>query len=162
MSVYPPIDLKIPFFTTAYERDMVGFPMFPANTVDNHVASLKGDEVVSHVVLPARFDLGFSAIQQGNFVKLLGDDPSLFPMERLDTIKDIPAMMILHGRDDSAVPYQSSKAFVDKVTELRPEAKIFYNAVPGCEHGLDKDWTLENPSLKEGLDFITPIWLGQN
>jgi acetyl esterase/lipase len=160
MAVYPTIDVKIPFFTTAFERNMVGFPMFPADTVDKHVASLKGDEVVSHIVLPARFDLGFSAIQQGNFVKLLGDDPSIFPMERLDSeVKEIPPMMILHGQDDSAVPYQSSKAFVDKAMKLHPEAKIFYNAVPGCEHGLDKDWTLETAELKEALGFITPLWL---
>jgi dipeptidyl aminopeptidase/acylaminoacyl peptidase len=81
-------------------------------------------------------------------------------MELLSEVKEIPPMMILHGRDDSAVPYQSSESFVQKAQKLHPETKIFYNAVPGCEHGLDKDATSETPWLKEGLEFITPLWLG--
>lgn len=160
MCVYPPIDLKIPFFTTAYEKNMVGFPQFPADTIEKHLASAKKGDVISTAEPPDRFLLGFSAIQQGNFVDLLGSDPKLFPMERLDTVKDIPSIMILHGKDDSAVPYVSSEAFVEKLKVTHPDVKVHYNAVPGLEHGLDRFANFETPWLKEGLDFITPLWLG--
>lgn len=159
IAVYPPLDLKIPFFTIASERNMVGFPMYPAGIVDKYVATLKGDEVVSSAEPPARLDLGFSAIQQGRFVDMLGKDPIIFPMERLDSVREIPSMMILHGREDSAVPYRSSEAFVEKMKRLHPSVKVHYNAVTGLEHGLDAKETMETPWLKEGLDFITPLWL---
>jgi acetyl esterase/lipase len=160
IAVYPPLDLKIPFFTVASERDMVGFPMYPPDTVENYVATLKGNEIVSTAMPPERLDLGFSAIQQGKYVELLGVDPSLFPIERLDNISQLPSIMILHGQDDSAIPFQSSEAFVEKVKKMHPNLKIHYNVVPGCEHGLDAKATLETTWLKEGLDFITPLWLG--
>jgi fermentation-respiration switch protein FrsA (DUF1100 family) len=139
---------------------MVGFPMYPADTIDKHIASLKGDEVVSTASPPVRMDLAFSSIQQGKYVDLLGSDPSLFPMERLDTVKEIPRLFILHGKADSAVPYQSSKAFVEKLKATRPEVKVLYTVVPEEEHGIDAKASLDTPWLKEGLDFITPTWLG--
>ncbi|RDW57180.1 hypothetical protein BP6252_13828 [Coleophoma cylindrospora] len=160
MAVYPPIDLKIPFFTTAYERNMVGFPMYPADTIEKHMASVKPTDVASTAEPPLRLELGFSAIQQGRFVELLGSDPILFPMERLDTVEHVPSMMILHGENDSGVPYKSSEAFVEKLKETHPQVKVHYNVVPDCEHGLDAVATLDTPWLKEGLDFITPLWLG--
>lgn len=160
MSSYAPIDLKIPFFTTAYDRDMEGFPMYPAEMVYKHIASLKGGEVVSTATPPVRLDLAFSSIQQGKYVELLGSDSLLFPMERLETVKELPRMFILHGKDDSAVPYQSSEAFVEKLKTMHPEAKVLYTVVPGQKHGIDAAATLETPWLKEGLDFIIPTWLG--
>lgn len=133
--------------------------MYPADTVDAYMKTLKGDEVVSTAEPPARLDLGFSVIQQGRFVDMLGNDPILFPMERLEFVSEIPSMMMLHGTEDSAVPYESSEAFVEKLRKLHPSVKVHYNAVPGCEHGLDAKETMETSWLKEGLDFITPLWL---
>ena len=161
MASYAPIDLKIPFFTTAYERNMCGFPMYPADTVDKHIASLKGDEVVSTASPPVRMDIAFSSIQQGKYVEILGTDPSIFPMERLDTVKDIPRLFILHGKADSAVPYQSSEAFVEKLKTTHPEVKVLYTVVEGEEHGIDAKASLDTLWLKGGLDFITPTWLGK-
>jgi hypothetical protein len=84
IAAYPPIDLKIPFFTQPYEKILAGFPMFPADTIPKHIASLNNGELRS----------AFSAIQQGKYLELLGADPSLFPMERLNRVKDIPPMFI--------------------------------------------------------------------
>jgi hypothetical protein len=44
--------------------------------------------------------------------------------------------------------------------ETHPDVKVLHNAVPGCEHRLDLKADLDTPWLKEGLDFITPFWLG--
>lgn len=159
IAVYPPLDLKIPFFTSAYNKDMEGFPMYPTETISGHVSSLKGDEVVTSAEPPDRLNLGFAAIQHGQYADILGEDSSLYPMERLVDAKDIPSVMILHGRDDSAVPCASSEGFVNKLRELHPKTAVHYHIVPGGKHGVDAEASLETPFLKAGLDFITPRWL---
>lgn len=140
---------------------MVGFPMSPPDAIEKHVAGLKGDEVVSTATPPARFDLAFGSIQQGQYVDLLGSDPIVFPMATLDTVNEIAPLFILHEKADSAVPYQSSEAFAKKLKVTHPEAKLLYSVVEGKEHGIDKDADLDTEWLKEGLDFITPFWLGK-
>ncbi|RDW76108.1 hypothetical protein BP5796_06929 [Coleophoma crateriformis] len=107
IAAYPPIDLKIPFFTSAYERSMVGFPMMPSDIVSKHKVTLTKDSICTAASPPDRLDLAFGAIQNGQYVALLGLDPSLFPMERIESASDLPAMFIMHGKDDSAVPYMS-------------------------------------------------------
>ncbi|KAE9372865.1 alpha/beta-hydrolase [Stipitochalara longipes BDJ] len=145
MASYAPIDLKIPFFTTAYERSMVGFPMQPADMVEKHITSLKGEEVVLTASPPVRLDLAFASIQQGKYVELLGSDASLFPMERLDTVKDIPRL----------------EAFVERLKATHPDVKVLYTVVDGEEHGIDAKASLDTPWLKESMGFITPTWLGK-
>jgi len=154
------IDLKIPFFTQAYEKNMVGYPTPPGNAIETHMSSLRGEEIVSSAASPDRMDLAISVIQQGKFVEMIGDDTNLFPMERLDLVKEIPPMFIIHGKNDSIVPYRSSEAFVEKMRNIHPRVKVFYNAVLGCDHRPDLKANLNTPWLKEGLDFITPFWLG--
>jgi hypothetical protein len=44
--------------------------------------------------------------------------------------------------------------------KTHPHVKVLYNGVPGCEHRLDLKADLDTPWVKEGLDFITPFWLG--
>ncbi|RDW82780.1 hypothetical protein BP6252_03892 [Coleophoma cylindrospora] len=162
IAAYPPIDLKIPFFTSAYDRSMVGFPMMPSDIILKHKDTLTKDSICTAASPPDRLDLAFGAIQNGQYVELLGHDPSLFPMERIESASDLPSMFIMHGKDDSAVPYMSSENFVEKMKKLHPDTKVMYHAVPGCEHGLDAKANFETPWLKEGLDFVTPIWLGDN
>ncbi|KAH7019615.1 Alpha/Beta hydrolase protein [Ilyonectria destructans] len=156
----PMIDIKIPFFTTAFERSILGFPMMPADKVDNYIANLKGKPVVSSASPPDRLDLALAAIQHGKYAEILGEDPSLYPMHKVKEVESIPPMLIMHGMNDSAVPYRSSEAFVEQVKAVHPETRIMYKAVPDLEHGFDLQATLETHWLKDGLDFITPIWLG--
>jgi hypothetical protein len=161
IAVYPPIDLKIPFFTEPYEKIIGTQDMLPADVLDKHVAALDGSEIVSNAIPPARFDIMFGSIQQGKYTKLVGEDSSLFPMEILESAKNIPSLFIIHGKEDSAVPYKSSEAFVEKMKKVRPEVKIHYALVPG-EHAVDYNATFETDFLKNGLDFITPVWLGSS
>jgi hypothetical protein len=68
----------------------------------------------------------------------------------------------MHGKDDSATPYKSSVLFVEKMKKTHPDVKVLYRAVDGCEHELDGKVGLGETSwLKEGLDFVTPWWLGE-
>jgi hypothetical protein len=99
----PMIDLKIPFFTQAHEMNMVEYPALPGNAIEAHMLSLKGGEIVSSETPPDRMDLAISVIQQGKFVEMIGNDTNLFPMERLDLVKAIPPVFMIHGKDDSMV-----------------------------------------------------------
>jgi hypothetical protein len=160
IGVSPMIDLKIPFFTQAYEKNMVGYPTLPGNAIETHMSSLKRGDIVSSATPPDRMDLAISVIRQGKFVEMIGDDTNLFPMERLDLVKEIPSMLIIHCKNDLIIPYRSSEAFVEKMRSTHPRVKVLHKAVPGCEHRLDLKADLDTPWLKEGLDFITPFWLG--
>jgi hypothetical protein len=139
---------------------MVVFSMYPADTVDKYIANLKGNEVVSAATPPARIDVAFSSIQQGKNIGILGSDPSLFPVQRLDVVKDLPPMFILHRKVKSAAPYQSSEAFVKKSMVTHLDVKVLHTVVPGEEHGIDATASVDTAWLKEGLDFIAPKWLG--
>jgi acetyl esterase/lipase len=163
IAAYLPNDLKIPFFTQPYEKIMGGFLVFPADTIPRRIASLNEGDMVSSASPPERLEIAFSATPQGKYLELLGAGPSLFPMERLNRVKDIPPIFIIHRKDDSAVPYKSSVLFVEKMKKTHPEVKVLlYRAVDGCEHGLDGKVGLGETSwLKEGLDFVTPLWLGE-
>jgi hypothetical protein len=70
-------------------------------------------------------------------IGILGSDPSLFLVQRLDVVKDLPPMFILHRKVKSAVPYQSSEAFVKKSMVTHPDVKVLHTVVPGKEHGID-------------------------
>jgi hypothetical protein len=57
------IDLKIPFFTQSYEKNIVGYPALLGNAIETHMLSLKGGEIVSSVTPPDRMDLAIPVIQ---------------------------------------------------------------------------------------------------
>jgi alpha-beta hydrolase superfamily lysophospholipase len=114
------IDLKIPFFTQVYEKNMVGYPTLPENAIETHMSSLKGRKIVPSATPPDRMDLAISVIQQGKIVEMIENDTNLLPMERLDLVKDIPPMFLIHGKNDSIVPYRSSEAFVEKMRNTHP------------------------------------------
>lgn len=137
---------------------MLGFPMMPADTLDKHIAAMKPGQIVSSADPPGRFDITFGSIQQGRYVEILGTDPRLYPMEHLDTAGELPSLFIFHGEDDSGVPLESSRAFVEKLRRVKPDVQVRYTTVPG-EHGFDAKVDVDTPWLKEGLDFITPLWL---
>jgi len=66
------------------------------------------------------------------------------------------AHVILHRKVKSAVPYQSSEAFVKKSMVTHPDVKVLHTVVPGEEHGIDATASVDTAWLKEGLDFIAP------
>jgi hypothetical protein len=51
--------------------------------------------------------------------------------------KNIPPMFMIHGKNDSMVPYRSSEAFVEEMKKTHPHVKVLHNAVSGYEHRLD-------------------------
>ncbi|KAJ7583890.1 Alpha/Beta hydrolase protein [Mycena floridula] len=160
IAAYPMTDMASDFYTKREKpaNYMMGDPPVPESVIDEHLASMAPKAVVSSAKPPLRGQLALAIRQHGRWLEFFGTEPELFPFERIEYISAIPPMLILHGIEDSAVPVEHSRRFVDKVKKFLPDAKVELVTVPG-EHGFDKDANLEMPWLKEGLKMITSEWL---
>ncbi|KAB8255844.1 Alpha/Beta hydrolase protein [Aspergillus pseudonomiae] len=170
VAAYPMVDLRSKFYTETYSKPIVGVPNVPVSLLDDHLAMMATRkqgriEWVTAADPPDRLELAFSMVQNGKFLDFFGSkDRGLFPMERLqDRILagervQLPPMFIFHGQQDSAVPVDSSKAFVRFLREKVPHARVMFYTQDG-DHGFDVDATLETPWLKDGLQRISKVWL---
>lgn len=91
--------------------------MLPTEVVDAHVAAMAPGKVVTSAYPPARLDLTCSMVQNGRFLKFLGESKELFPVEMVAMAERMPAVLIVHGREDSAVPVGGSERFVEAAEE---------------------------------------------
>ena len=100
-----------------------------------------------------------SSLQQGSWGKFLGDDSVLYPLEMLHKVDNLPPTWLLHGKDDTVIPTDSSYKYKKKVKEVLPDAKLHVSYEPG-DHGFDNDPTigLDTGWVKEGVDFIEQFW----
>ncbi|OCT49213.1 hypothetical protein CLCR_05000 [Cladophialophora carrionii] len=171
IATYPVLDVASPFYTEEYEKVILGAPTLPKEVLGEHIRMLEKEEeessgkktVVSSATPPDRLPFALSIVQQGLYRKLLGEDKILYPLERIEDVdgRDVPPILIIHGREDSAVPVEGSERWVERARQKFGEAKVELIVQPG-EHGFDTDptVTLETPWLKHGLVRITEAWLG--
>ncbi|KAJ7583906.1 Alpha/Beta hydrolase protein [Mycena floridula] len=160
IAAYPMTDLASDYYkkgekpTNAFK----GLPPVPESVIDAHLASMAPNAVVSSAEHPSRMGLGVAIIQHGRYLEFLGTEPELFPFERIEHVSAIPPVLILHGDEDSMVPVEHSRLFLEKVKRFLPESKVELVTAPE-EHGFDLGANLETPWLKEGLKMITSEWL---
>jgi len=152
MAAYPIVDLKDPFYTTAYKKDM-GAPMMPPEVLTNH---LSGDmKVISNAVFPARAELVFSMVQQGRYTELLGQESILFPLERAKEGAKLPTLFIFHGSGDTTVPYEGTVKFVELLKEKNTvEGNLCFETIPDVPHVFDMSAKLTDEWLAKGLAVI--------
>ena len=98
-------------------------------------------------------------MQNGRFLEFFGREPHLSPLERLSQAKVVPLTFILHRSEDSAVPVEGSKKFVEALGRVHPETEVILKT-PCDDHGVDVAVTVETEWMKEGLALITERWLG--
>ncbi|KAJ7583361.1 Alpha/Beta hydrolase protein [Mycena floridula] len=161
IATYPMTHIASDFFGKRGDKPagfMMGHPSVPESIIEKHLAAMVPNAVVSSTVPPARFELVVAFTQYGRYPEFLGPEPELYPLERIEHVSAIPPILILHGIDDTVVPVEHSRLFVDKVKRVLPETKISLITRPG-EHGFDADENLETPWLKEGVEMITSEWL---
>jgi hypothetical protein len=126
---------------------------------------MKPSAIVSSATPPERTPLMVAAAQQGLFVKFLGIDIRLYPMqmleERIKKPADLSKIFIYHGRQDSAVQYKGTEKFEETMKGLEGGKEKIYISIQEGEHGFDNldEFTLDTPWLKEGLEFVTGTWL---
>ena len=86
--------------------------MLPNEIVDAHVAVMVSGAVVTSAYPPSRLDITCSMVQNGRVVEFLGESKELFPVEMVALVEHMPAVLIVHGSEDSVVPVAGSKGFV--------------------------------------------------
>lgn len=158
IGLYPQFDMRDPFCTTKFEKSLFGVPMLPTEIVDAHVAAMAPGAAVTSAYLPSRLDITCSMVQNGRVLEFLGEEKELFLVEMVAMAEHMPAVLIVHGREDSAVPVAGSGRFVEALKKKRPGSAVRLDVRPGG-HGFDGDATIEEKWLKEDVDFITGYWL---
>ena len=158
IGLYPELDMRDRFFNTKFEKVLLGMPMLPTEIVDAHVAAMAPGAVVTSAYLPSRLDLACSMLQNGRVVEFLGRSKELFPVEMVALAEHMPAVLIVHGSEDSVVPVAGSERFVEALKKKLPDSAVRLDVRPG-DHGFDGDATLEEKWLKEDVEFITGYWL---
>ena len=158
IGLYPQLDLRDDFYNTKFDKDILGMPMLPDEIIDAHVAAMAPGAVVTSDTQPSRMQLTYSMIQNGRMVEFLGESRELFPIEIVALAEEMPAVLILHGREDSIVPVVGSERFVEALKKRLPASAVKVDVRPG-NHGFDEDATMEEQWLKEDVEFITKYWL---
>ncbi|KAM0803851.1 Alpha/Beta hydrolase protein [Usnea florida] len=155
----PMLDIRDPYYSTKLEKQLFGMPLQPTEIVDAHVATMTPGAVVTSASPPTRSDIMCSIVRNGRILEFFGDCEELFPLEMLAVAEHMPAVLILHGKEDSAVPVGGSEQFVKALTKKLPKSAVRLDVRPG-DHGFDGDATLQEEWLKDDADFITGHWLG--
>lgn len=158
IGLYPQLDIRDPFFNTEFEKLLFGMPMLPNEILDAHVATLTPGAVMTSAYPPARLDLACAMVQNGRVLEFLGTGEELFPVELVAHAESMPAVLILHGHEDSVVPVAGSLRFVEALKKKLPESAVKLDVRPG-DHGFDGDAKLEEQWLSEDVEFICKHWL---
>jgi acetyl esterase/lipase len=140
-------------------RPIIGAPTVPKYVLEQLLKFVEPDEIVTSLVTPERMPIALSLAQQGRLLGFFGTADKLSPVKVLDIIEDMPFMIILHGKDDTAVPVEGSVEFAEMASK-RFGAKVALCIQPG-QHGFDNTANLNMPWLKDGLKQVTEEWLGE-
>ena len=132
--------------------------MLPAEIVDAHVKATAPGATVTSAIPPDRIDVAVSMVQNGRYLEFLGSDESLFPIELIAKVDQMPPMLVTHGREDSAVPVEESERLVELYRKKHPNTPVRLNIQSG-DHGFDGEATLETEWLKKDMAFIVEHWL---
>lgn len=158
IGLYPQLDVRDRFFNAKFEKDLFGMPMLPNEIVDAHIAAMTPGAAVTSAYLPSRLDLACSLVQNGRVLEFLGESEELCPVERVALAETMPAVLIVHGKEDSVIPVVGSERFVEALKKKLPGSAVRLDVRPGG-HGFDGDATMEETWLKKDVDFITGYWL---
>lgn len=158
VGLYPQLDVGDDFYNKTFTKPLFGMPMLPNELVDTHIATTAPGAVVSSATPPFRVDLACAIIQNGRLIEFLGSDEALLPVEVVCKVDSMPPLLILHGKEDAAVPVVGSERFVEAFKKKHPSTPVKLSLHSG-DHGFDGEATLETEWLKEDVDFITKYWL---
>jgi acetyl esterase/lipase len=178
ITMYPMLDLKSEYYTGASEKPIVGVPNIPNEVIDRFLSLLESPSangrpaVITEADPPGRLALALAMVQNGRVLEFLGvsdedgDDPRLFPLERLaqkssssDARPLFPPTLIMHGSEDTAVPVSGTRKFVEILRNVDPNCDLRVLIRSG-DHGFDAGATLETPWLADALEFVSRAWLG--
>jgi acetyl esterase/lipase len=138
-----------------------GMPAPGPEVVEQHIANMTPNTVVSSAVPPARAGLSYSLAAYNNaYLKYFGPDEKMWPFGALADASEMPPTWIIHGDQDQAVSVGDSQAFVKRWTEKEVRGEVRLDVLPGMDHGFDiglkegeEEW------LAKGLEWVEGKWL---
>lgn len=167
MVLYPMLDMLSDYYCRPFSKPICGVPNFPDSVVYDFLKTRSGNHSITEADPPSRLEFALAAVQTGRYQQMLGNDPELFPLERIrrkglppkvgGSGSAFPPTFILHGKQDSAVPVSGTQKFVKILKEADPTVQLHVAIRPG-DHGFDATATLDEPWLRQGLDFIANAW----
>lgn len=161
IAAYPMTYIDSPWYRVASTtKSPMEAPQVPKAVFEEHVKATPEGTIFTGVFPPERMVLALSILQSGGFVGL-GDDESLFPAKVVDKMsagQKVPFLFAMHGTEDSAVPCEETRKFVDKWGEKFGKESVV-GAFRNGDHGFDGETTLEEPWMKDGLSRVTKAWI---
>ncbi|KAM0428474.1 hypothetical protein ACHAPT_006834 [Fusarium lateritium] len=167
ITLYPMIDMQSAHYTQPYHKPIVGVSNYPRETADGFISATAGNAALTEADPPTRLDSAIAVVQNGRFLELLGQEPELFVLGRIESglvppreagKPLLPPLFLLHGENDSAVPVEGTRKLVNILQNSHQDTKFHVAIQPG-DHGFDFTATTQDGWLREGLDFITSPWL---
>ncbi|RBR13215.1 hypothetical protein FVER53590_09903 [Fusarium verticillioides] len=167
IALYPMVDMKAAHFTESYAKSIVGVPNYPNEDVNKFLSATVVKPAITEADPPVRLDSAMAVVHNGRYLELLGEDPDLFILERIKKMaltssnyeKSLfPPLFLLHGEGDTAVPVDGTRKLVDCLQWFDQSTQIYLAVRPG-DHGFDFKATIDEPWLREGLNFIVSPWL---
>jgi 2-polyprenyl-6-methoxyphenol hydroxylase-like FAD-dependent oxidoreductase len=102
--------------------------------------------------------LALSIVQNGRFVHFFGHASELDPINLLPQAKNFPPFVwLLHGRQDSAVPFEETEYFVEELKKHARGTVVRFDERDG-EHGFDLDARLSDAWMEGGVQEVLSRW----
>lgn len=167
IALYPMIDMQSAHYTEPYQKPIVGISNYPRETADSFISATAGNSAITEADPPTRLDSAIAVVQNCRFLDILGREPELFVLERIEAgllhqrepgKPLLPPLFLLHGENDTAVPVDGTRKLVNILQRSHPDTKLHMAIRPG-DHGFDFSATTQDVWLREGLDFVTGPWL---
>ncbi|KAK4494752.1 hypothetical protein PRZ48_014108 [Zasmidium cellare] len=126
-------------------------------------AKAKAKEAAGRVVAGLRLErteLMLGLVQYGGLVEAMGDFEESFPLRTIREGKGkLPSLVwVSQGEDDSIVPVNHAREFVEAVRASCPDSRVVLDVRPG-DHGFDDMLEYGDPWLQERLEMIAEAWL---
>jgi dipeptidyl aminopeptidase/acylaminoacyl peptidase len=162
IAAYPMIYLDSAWYSLPSDtKSPFGTPQLPKQILDEHIKKIERGNIVSEGGME-RVPLAISAVQQGRFKELLGEEEGIYLDNVLGKVKEGgkgPFLFAFHGKEDSAVPVEETEKWVGEWKGKFGEQSVVIALEEG-DHGFDHDVTLETSWVKSGLEEVTKVWLG--
>lgn len=158
IGAYPMLDIGSDFFTKNFRKVISDVEPLPTSIVDDHIAAMAPNAIITAADPPERFPLAIAIVQQGRYTDFFGKDPLFFPVETILQAEKMPFTFMYHATDDTAVPVEGTLKFVERVREKFGSEAVHLHTQPGG-HGFDTELELGIPWLREGLEKVTRAWL---
>lgn len=158
---YPSVELV----TKPRTKPIMGTQTVPPEVLQNYLANMDRDKIVTEAYPPERMEIGLSIAQQNRAAEIIGEKDEWIPLRYVRKVdkevlqgKENTYVAILHGEDDSVVPVEFTRTFEEYVNNKWATKMVNIFTQPG-EHGFDNEIAIDAPWLRSSLEPVTKAWL---